>query len=244
MPWRGVCTYAQPPNTHHHGLSAPSRAPPTAALGSAHSGSPQLTSRTAGALDDNFTLLAHDDVLCAKQLAPVAFVGVTQGHTIGQEKPELVGSVRVLLFCLVQGVLVLPKIILVSLPAVVVVEEGIHVLELVGNVGRCLSCPVVVEPLISVVLVFPCFYQLAENAPYSRVKVFCHFLLLTHRTFSATTPRALSPPERLLRPGGSGALAGRCLQVQPLYAYRPPLRPEPRPRGSGGRGRLAAVGKL
>jgi hypothetical protein len=32
-----------------------------------------------------------------------------------------------------------------------------------------------VELLISVVLIIACFYQLAENAPYSRVKVFCHF---------------------------------------------------------------------
>jgi hypothetical protein len=58
---------------------------------------------------------------------------------------------------------------------VVVVQEGIHILELVRDFGRCLSCPVVVELLISVVLVFPCFYYLSENAPYSRVKVFCHF---------------------------------------------------------------------
>jgi len=75
----------------------------------------------------------------------------------------------------------LPKTILVALPAVVVVEEGIHILELVGNFGRRIGCPVVVEPLISVVLVLPCFYQLAENAPYSRVKVCCHFLLLIQR---------------------------------------------------------------
>jgi hypothetical protein len=78
----------------------------------------------------------------------------------------------------------------------VVVEEGIHVLELVGNFGRCLSCPVVVEPLISVVLVFPCFYQLAENATYIFVEVFCYFLLLIHRTSFATSAHARSdaPP--------------------------------------------------
>jgi hypothetical protein len=60
---------------------------------------------------------------------------------------------------------VLLEMILVALPAVVVVEEGIHVLELIGDFRRRLSGPVVVEPLISVVLIFPCFYQLAENAP-------------------------------------------------------------------------------
>jgi hypothetical protein len=60
---------------------------------------------------------------------------------------------------------VLPEIILVALPAVVVVEEGIHVLELVGNLGRRLSCPVLSEALISVVPVLPCFYESAENAP-------------------------------------------------------------------------------
>jgi hypothetical protein len=43
--------------------------------------------------------------------------------------------------------------------------------------GERHSCPVVVEPLISVVLVFPCFYQLAENATYIFVEVFCYFLL-------------------------------------------------------------------
>jgi hypothetical protein len=91
---------------------------------------------------------------------------------------------------------VLPEIILVALPAVVVVEEGIHVLELVGNFGRRLSCPVVVEPLISVVLVFPCFYQLAEDLPYICVKVFCHFLLLIHLLSFVTTVHALCPPER------------------------------------------------
>jgi hypothetical protein len=76
---------------------------------------------------------------------------------------------------------VLPEIILVALPAVVVVEEGIHILELVGNFGRRVGCPVVVESLISVVLILPYFYHLAENAPYIRVKVSCHFLLLIQR---------------------------------------------------------------
>jgi hypothetical protein len=41
------------------------------------SGASQLARRAAGTLDDNFTLLTHDDVLCAKQLAPLAFIGVT-----------------------------------------------------------------------------------------------------------------------------------------------------------------------
>jgi len=59
-----------------------------------------------------------------------------------------------------------------------VVEEGIHVLELVGGFGRRLSYPVFLEPLFSVVLVFLCFYQLAENAPYIFVEVFCQFLSL------------------------------------------------------------------
>ena len=100
----------------------------------------------------------------------------------------LVSGVRVLLLCFLQGVLVLPKTILVALPAVVVVEEGIHILELLGNFGRRIGCPVVVESLISVVLVLPCFYQLVENAPYSRVKVFCHFLLLIQRiSYNDTT---------------------------------------------------------
>ncbi len=81
----------------------------------------------------------------------------------------------------------MPKTILVALPAVVVIEEGIHVFELVGNVGRRIGCSVVVESLISVVLVLPCFYQLAENAPYIRVKVSCHFLLLIQRISYADT---------------------------------------------------------
>ena len=116
----------------------------------------------------------------------------------------MLGSLRVLPFCHLQGVLVLPEMVLVALPAVVVVEEGIHVLELVGNFGRRLSCPVVVEPLISVVLVFPCFYQLAENAPYSRVKVFCQFL------FSSSTEHPTPPPYTLcalLRASGPDAWA-------------------------------------
>jgi hypothetical protein len=45
--------------------------------------------------------------------------------------------------------------VLIALPAVVVVEEGIHILELVGNFGRRIGCPVVVESPISVVLVLP-----------------------------------------------------------------------------------------
>jgi len=60
---------------------------------------------------------------------------------------------------------VLLEMVLIALPAVVVVEEGIHVLERVGDFGGRLGCPVVAEPLISVVLIFPCFYQLAEDAP-------------------------------------------------------------------------------
>jgi hypothetical protein len=39
--------------------------------------SSQLASCSAGTLDSNFTLPAHDDELCAKQLAPFALVGVT-----------------------------------------------------------------------------------------------------------------------------------------------------------------------
>src|SRR5215218_8765870 len=41
------------------------------------SGPLQLASCPAGTLDDDFTLLAHDYVLCTEQLAPLAFVGVT-----------------------------------------------------------------------------------------------------------------------------------------------------------------------
>jgi hypothetical protein len=41
------------------------------------SGTSQLARRPAGTLDNNFTLLAHEDVLCAKQLAPLTLVGVT-----------------------------------------------------------------------------------------------------------------------------------------------------------------------
>ena len=41
------------------------------------SGPSQLARCPAGTLDDNLTLLAHDDVLCAEQLAPLALVGVT-----------------------------------------------------------------------------------------------------------------------------------------------------------------------
>jgi hypothetical protein len=81
---------------------------------------------------------------------------------------------------------VLLEIILVVLPAVMVIEEGIYVLELVWDFGRCLSCPVVLEPLIGVVLIFPCFYQLTEDDPYIFVEVFCQFLLLTYRTSYAT----------------------------------------------------------
>src|SRR3712207_8931184 len=36
-----------------------------------------IASSTAWTLYDNFTLLAHDDVLCAEQLAPLAFVRIT-----------------------------------------------------------------------------------------------------------------------------------------------------------------------
>jgi hypothetical protein len=70
---------------------------------------------------------------------------------------------------------VLLKPVLIALPAVVVAEEGIHVLELVGNLGSRIGCPVGLELLVSVVLVVACFQQLAENAPYSRIKVFGHF---------------------------------------------------------------------
>jgi tetratricopeptide (TPR) repeat protein len=75
----------------------------------------------------------------------------------------------------------LPEIVLVALPAVVVVEEGIHVFEFFGNLGRPIGCPVVLKPLVGLVLVRACFYHLAEDAPYSPVKVFCHCLLLIHR---------------------------------------------------------------
>ena len=85
----------------------------------------------------------------------------------------------------------LPEIFFVALPAVVVVEEGIYILELGGSFGRRISCPVVVEPLISVVLVFTCCYQFAKNAPYSPVKVFCRFLLLIHQTSSGLRPHSL-----------------------------------------------------
>src|SRR5215203_3416468 len=53
-------------------------------------------------------------------------------------------------------------------------EEGVHVLELVGYLGRRIRCPVGLEPLVSIVLVVACFQQLAENAPYSRIEVFGH----------------------------------------------------------------------
>jgi hypothetical protein len=108
---------------------------------------------------------------------------------------------------------VLPKIVLIALPAVVVVEEGVHVPELVGHFGRRLSRPVVVEPPISVGPVFPCFYQLAENAPYIFVEVFCQFL------FSSSTEHPTPPPYTLcalLRASGPDAwalpqlLGGRC----------------------------------
>ena len=72
----------------------------------------------------------------------------------------------------------LPEIFLVALPAVVVVEEGIHVLELVGSFGRRLSCLVVAEPLVGVVPILLPFHQLAENASHVLVKVFCQFGLL------------------------------------------------------------------
>ena len=41
------------------------------------SGPLQLARRSAGTLDNNFSLLAHDDVLCAEQLAALTLVGVT-----------------------------------------------------------------------------------------------------------------------------------------------------------------------
>jgi hypothetical protein len=40
------------------------------------SGPLQLARRPAGTLDKNLTLLAHEDVLCARQLAPLTLVGV------------------------------------------------------------------------------------------------------------------------------------------------------------------------
>ncbi len=41
------------------------------------SGPLQLARRPAGTLDNNLTLLAHDDVHCAEQLAALTLVGVT-----------------------------------------------------------------------------------------------------------------------------------------------------------------------
>jgi hypothetical protein len=38
---------------------------------------PQLTGSSAGTLDDDFTPLAHDNVLCTKQRAPLAIIGIT-----------------------------------------------------------------------------------------------------------------------------------------------------------------------
>ena len=75
--------------------------------------------------------------------------------------------------------------------------------------GEHHSCPVVVEPLISVVLVFPCFCQLAENATYIFVEVFCYFLLLIHRTSFATSAHARSdaPPTNPQNPALSAPTA-------------------------------------
>ena len=79
------------------------------------------------------------------------------------------------------------KLILVALPAVVVVEERFHVLELVGDFGRRLSCPVVLELLISVVLVFLCFYQLAPGFSVEPCQSLLSLPLpLIHRTSYAT----------------------------------------------------------